>query len=478
MSDWLSIAVTFPTGRYHGKEWPPAPARLFQALLAGVMTGRYREQWDSARPVLELLERQPPPLIVACDALSLQRYRISVPNNDLDVAAREWRKGRPYNSASLRTLKTIATMDIECDKGPHVRYLWRTDRQHDWSGALTALADCMHTLGWGVDMAYAETRLMSENDVEVVTGERWIPAESSTGTLKIPTEGSLSDLCSAYERFKNRMGTSGIDPDTRGSIYGLQGYARDGTSVAPCVAFDLLNAVTGKPLAYDGRALKVVAAWLRHAVAEALREEQWDSAFIKRYVHGHEDDLVTGQHLSFVPLPSAVGHDHLDGCIRRALVVEPPGSDSRAVKLLSIKLAGRVIQGESGRCQIAERKRGDRVLEHYYLGEARTWRSVTPVVLHGYNSSHGKIAVNKTEKLVTRAFESAGYPARIIERIAFQQAPLWLGAESAGAVSPPAHLKKFPRYQVEVRFRRAVRGPVLAGLGRHCGLGIFAAWQD
>ena len=65
MPDWLSIAVTFPNGRYHGHEWPPSPARLFQALLAGVMTGRYRERWEEASPILEWLERQPAPVIVS-----------------------------------------------------------------------------------------------------------------------------------------------------------------------------------------------------------------------------------------------------------------------------------------------------------------------------------------------------------------------------------------------------------------------------
>lgn len=39
----LCISVTFLTGRYHGEEWPPSPARLFQALVAAVMTCGYQE---------------------------------------------------------------------------------------------------------------------------------------------------------------------------------------------------------------------------------------------------------------------------------------------------------------------------------------------------------------------------------------------------------------------------------------------------
>lgn len=42
-SDALCISVTFLTGRYHGEEWPPSPARLYQALVAAVMTCGYQE---------------------------------------------------------------------------------------------------------------------------------------------------------------------------------------------------------------------------------------------------------------------------------------------------------------------------------------------------------------------------------------------------------------------------------------------------
>lgn len=56
------------TARYHGMyqgapEWPPAPARLFQALVAGAALGRrLPEELASA---LQWLEGLPPPLIAA-----------------------------------------------------------------------------------------------------------------------------------------------------------------------------------------------------------------------------------------------------------------------------------------------------------------------------------------------------------------------------------------------------------------------------
>jgi hypothetical protein len=68
------------------------------------------------------------------------------------------------------------------------------------------------------------------------------------------------------------------------------------------------------------------------------------------------------------------------------------------------------------------------------------WRSVTPVVLHGYNSVRGVVSVAKTEKLLLRAFEMAGFRPESIERMAFQAAPLWPGSGSARAMKVPEHL--------------------------------------
>ena len=57
----LDIHVTFTAGHFHGFEWPPAPARLFQALVAGThrgapylvmerVHGRNLRQWLAGRP--------------------------------------------------------------------------------------------------------------------------------------------------------------------------------------------------------------------------------------------------------------------------------------------------------------------------------------------------------------------------------------------------------------------------------------------
>jgi CRISPR-associated protein Csb2 len=481
MSEWLSIAVTFPNGRYHGLEWPPSPARLFQALLAGAMTGRYREKWEEARPILEWLERQPAPVIVAGVAHRAEAYRLAVPNNDLDVAGRQWQKGKPYDASLLRTLKTVRPHEMRGEEGaPHVRYLWAVeDTTQDWVSRLRALADCLHTLGWGIDMAYANTALLQESELRQLPGERWLPGGATGEARKVPLEGSLDDLRAVYERFKNRISASGVDPNTRPTVYGVQSYRREGQGVRPWAGFSLLKRDGSGALAYDGRDTMVVAAWLRHGCAAALAEEGESEDWINRYVHGHDPDGVPGQRMSFVPLPTiAKGHPHTDGRIRRALVTEPVESQGTAVDLLRIKLAGEVITGDGGMggCQLTRSEGQDSVWE-LYLRMSRVWRTVTPMVLHGHNSLRGKLSIHKTERLLLEALENSGYPARVVETVTFQPAPLWRGTQAAREIRVPEHLERWPRYHVEVRFRESIGGPVLAGIGRHCGIGVFAAWE-
>jgi CRISPR-associated protein Csb2 len=118
--------VTFLTGRYHGEEWPPSPARLYQALVAGVMTCGYREHAPVVEPALRWLERQAPPKIRACVPEDGGGYRIAVPNNDMDVVAWEWVCGRPADPSTLKTMKSVSARQLGLDS-PHVQYEWQVN---------------------------------------------------------------------------------------------------------------------------------------------------------------------------------------------------------------------------------------------------------------------------------------------------------------------------------------------------------------
>jgi len=464
----VCISATFLTGRYHGEEWPPSPARLFQALVAGVKTGGYRSRWTQVEAGLRWLEGRPAPVILARRATPASSYRLAVPNNDFDSVARAWAAGRPASPAEVRTMKTVSPWAVAATD-PHVRYVWPVSEGENGTtlAALRPLTDCLYALGWGVDMAYATIEFGEPSSDGY---EEWLP--SATGVhLKAPVPGFLSDLETTYDAFRKRTVT--MNTDTRPTVYRLQRYEPRQPAGLPHRQMQLAWLEAGRPIGWH--AAMEVAAWLRHAAAEALRHER--GIDVDSFVLGHTEGQGDRSHrLSFVPLPS-IGHAKADGRVRRVMFVEPPASNGRVVERLTSRLRGVTITrvDRTPVCTVAP---DDGKLAKFYEHAARRWWSVTPVILHGHNATKGRVSLAKTESLLLRSFEMAGFATNSIERVAFQQAPLWSGTGAAAQARVPQHLDNYPRYHVEVVFRDPVPGPVLAGIGRHYGIGVFAApWE-
>ena len=487
MEQYLCIAATFLADRYHGQEWPPCPARLFQALLAGACTGLYRQHWHRVEPALRNLECQPAPEMVARSPLTTSSYSIAVPNNDSDKAGREWAAGREFDPGKLRTMKTISPRRFHAanEIDAHVYYVWPLSESLSVE-TVRQLTSFLHTFGWGIDMAYADSFVLTGQDRQALTARKgyshYRPAEK--GALQnVPAPGYLDDLTTAYHQSIKRQTKEGVNPSIRASAYAQQRYSAIGTAATPSARF-ILRKLEEAETFYNtpwGLGMKV-AAWMRHAAAEALRQERYSDDFVNSYVLGHGNGH--GKHMSFVPVPS-VGFSHADGTIRRVMVLEPPGADGEIAALLQLKLSStvlhRLVENGSGprktepACQLFEAQ-PDNVWP-YYMRKSSLWHSVTPVVLHGHNSEHGKFSLKKTEQLLYQAFEKSGYPRNSITELAFQPAPFWAGTEGALAMRVPEYLKKWPRYHVSVRFDQAFSGPIIVGIGRHYGIGLFAAPQ-
>ena len=110
MSSVLLISVRFHEGRYHGTgDWPPSPARLFQALIAGAgLQGSLQtEQVDA----LEWLETMPPPIIAVPTIRKGQPVGNFVPNNDLDAVG-----GDPRRIGSIRAKKEIRPLLFDAEQ--------------------------------------------------------------------------------------------------------------------------------------------------------------------------------------------------------------------------------------------------------------------------------------------------------------------------------------------------------------------------
>jgi CRISPR-associated protein Csb2 len=159
------------------------------------------------------------------------------------------------------------------------------------------------------------------------------------------------------------------------------------------------------------------------------------------------------------------------------LLAEPRGGRGDILRLLGRKLAGAAVTNTGGaeEAVLEPAETRDSTVALYLANRrARLWRTATPVVLHGFNAKRGTISVDRTERLLLRAFEMAGITSTHIESMAFQGGPFWPGTGHAREMRVPKHLDGYPRLHVQVRFREPVRGPVLAGIGRHYGIGLFA----
>jgi len=471
----LYFTVRFFDDRYHGKDWPPSSARLFQALVAGAKTGARAREWNADQEsALEWLGSLGPPDILARRKSDGRRYTIYVPNNSLK------------DGQSTKTSKQVApTILVNHSPGePDVVYRWHVpdaDAAGVHLAALDYLAARLFALGWGVDFAAGLVSL--DEDLHAPDGlELFTPSARGSLSLRVPNSGLLAHLCECHKAFTGRICEEGVNPYTRPTRFGEVRY-RPAHSWEPrrWIAFEM-QTLDGRPFAGRWDQAQTIAAWLRHAAAEALLHEELDESWVNSFVLGHTAPDNLGHRLSFLPLPS-VGHQHSDGGIRRVLIVEPPsatGRDVEGLDLLRVKLSGSALMDQ-------DRKTARSILVRigdwsnvmpFYIRTSRVWTTVTPIILHGHNAARGRISLLKTDRLLRQAFDAAGFPEPLLQELAFQSAPYWPGCEAATAIRVPRHLAHWPHVHVRLEFKEPVEGPVFVGIGRHYGLGVFAAPQE
>lgn len=471
MALFLNLTVRYFSNRYHGSEWPPSPARVFQALVAGAKTGGALREWGPAHEhAMTWLEAMGPPEILARKHRGASRYTIFVPNNSL------------AGSISTKTSKPVSPklLDGHSPGDPDVVYRWRItdeDSARVHVRALDQLASRLRALGWGVNFAAAVADL-AEEDGELDGLELFLPGTRGGVPSRVPTSGLLAHLDECHTAFVGRLSAKGINPSTRPMHFGQTHYGRAGAwRPGRYVALEMEEPGGG---AFAGRwdEVQTIAAWLRHAAAQALLQEELAASWVDSFVLGHVTTGDRGYRLSFLPLPS-IGHRNSDGGIRRVFVVEPPGAadrDREGLDLLRVKMPGLALIEEGTRSAraVLVRVADEGKVFPFYRDEAKVWETVTPVVLHGHNTTRREISVGKTDRLLRQAFVSAGIPEGLIETITFQRAPYWAGCEAATEIRVPHHLGTWPRVHVHVEFTEAVAGPIFVGIGRHYGIGVFA----
>lgn len=490
MNPQLCITVRFLSGRYHGEEWPPSPARLLQALVAGANTGCRVLDRQSSHAALRWMEHLSPPEIIAPEADRGFSYKSYAPNNDSDArkVVDLVRQGRALSDAmrtdAMITTKHYNPLVLSEGEETAIHYLWPlpptiTPDDQAQAEQVCKLARNLVALGWGIDVAIGEGKVVLQTE-SLPLGKHYVPAwGGGTEILKTPGEGFVDDLERAYGAFRNRTLGKAMDADTRPRAYRPVPYRiADEPLGRLCVPFDLLDTQGEERQSFRCEDGMLISAWMRHAARQRFLLEGWDIARVDSYVSGHTSKGEENNRLSYVPLPS-IGHTHSDARPRRALVVLP-FNDENADESLAIlyRMAGDPLLALDSALPIAWLDKGDKARDSVlecYLGKSVEWLSVTPVILHGHDFDRGGFRPRKAEKLILQAFAESGYQIENIAEFSYQPAPYWRGPISARQARVPKHLEKWPRYHVRVVFSASVSGPVLVGIGRHYGLGVFAA---
>ena len=163
--------------------------------------------------------------------------------------------------------------------------------------------------------------------------------------------------------------------------------------------------------------------------------------------------------------------------IRRVLIAEPYGDDGSHAAWASRRLFGQELV-ESTRhkalTRLARPEADDKRMEAAYTKSSKTWTSVTPVVLPGFDEGKYEKALG----LLRKAVQQAGLNAETIEDVNLRKAPFWPGSEHPRLYFRPEYLRGLPAWHVHLRFYETVPGPLAIGSGRHFGLGLFVPVPD
>jgi CRISPR-associated protein Csb2 len=516
MSNFFRISVRFLQPLAHGRadggvpEWPASPLRVVQALVAA-SAARWREPqfMAYAAPAIRWLERQPRPEIVAATGTpSASPYLLYIPNNTADLLVPAWKHGDVTKTVK-REQKPVRPTHLA---GEAIHYLFPLPdgltefNQH--RETLKSAARSITHLGWGIDMVAADADVITEAEAAKLPGNRWRVVPVGGVPLRVPKDGTLDDLVRKHAAFLGRLSNEGFKPVPPLSCFDIARYHSPTAGVPlaprPLAAFEIHRTIEDQERSENAgksrfrpfhhvRRVATVAGMVRNATAAVAKQLNWGPAEIASLVQGHGDgdngQAISIERLQFLPLPS-ITPNGVSG-IRRVLVVGPPGFDLAPLRR---RLNGEELldlQSQQSVAMLSGIPSTDRNVTPF-LAPARTWSSVSPVILPGYDDpaslrgkrkNHGTAQGQKNRlarldarilALIWKAFHQAGWTDEALAgaEVEYRAVGWFRGLDLARNYDlPPLH---FPRYHLRIRFSRPVPGPLVVGGGRFRGMGLFA----
>ena len=519
MTRTLRISVHFHDDRYHGSgDWPPSPARLFQALIAAVALPKLD---TNKRDALKWLETLDAPTIAAPAAHNGQNVNLYVPNNDLDAKGGDIRRIAEVRRATKRIRPRLF------DTATPLIYLWRFDGDDGHAKCICDIANGLYQLGRGVDMAWATGNLVdatkAEEQLHNYPGAIYRPSQSGKEfVLDCPVRRSLDSLEMRHqanaERFSRVNGNTQFASAPRPffhpvayncpSTYRLFELRHTTERGAPFATWPLNEtaALTQILRGSDGGNGQPESGAFARLVKHFKRE-----VVEKILIGRNATEADKAQRVRIIPLPS-IGHVHADPAIRRVLVEVPPNcpiqADDVAWSFTGLEITAPVIHEETGEVLTSPVElvgADDRsMLTHYGVEKectARLWHSITPLALperaarrridpnalnaeaasrlRGEPGAAAKTGSERAQeeaaaiRAVQAALRHAGVASKAFD-IHVQREPFDRRGLRAETFAPGTRFPKERLWHVALRFERPVAGPLLLGDGRYLGLGLMA----
>jgi CRISPR-associated protein Csb2 len=494
----LAITVHLHDHRYHGvPEWPPAPARLFQALIAGVGPGGLSEDHRSA---LKWLEALAAPIVAAPAAAAGQSYSNYVPNNDLDAIQHD-----PRRISEIRSGKQIAPRMLAT---PSFVYLWYFSSAPDDATnaeSVRSLADHLYQFGRGVDMAWAYGEEISAEQADIIferfPGRVYRPSRGTGEELDCPTSGSLESLEARHRaniaRFRIERSTSGLReileqaprPEFDSVSYSARSFRR---------VFELRHPTTEAFAPWPLIRASALVVALRDRAVERLKAAlpvaatDVERSLVGRKADGTNGGLITAR-IRIAPLPS-IGHEHADLAIRRVLVEVPAESPLLAADVFWAFSGADVTDHHTGEIHAVLSPSGATRMLDRFTESNRIWRTVTPVALPAVARRRRIDPARVTSEAkggLERAAEEMQASVAVIQAlrhadvlvnpqtIRVQREPFDRHGSRAEAFATQSRFPKERLWHVSIEFQNAISGPLIIGDGRFLGLGVMApaSWQ-
>lgn len=451
-------------GHGHEAEWPPSPARLFQALVAGGGTGDRCTSPAGVTDVL-LLEGQSPTIYADYgSALAhsevVDRYAI------IDKSVDGFVQNYPARNAQL-----VRQSGRVSPANPVVVYEWP---QVDPSpGELDGLAHRASRVGYlGCADSPVRVRVSSEPQGGATVANAWAPDRAGDVAVGIPRTGWLEVLDAAFDEWS--IGAPRRRSWIATQLVRYQSPAHltpsmNGTSI--WLRFD-------RPI--RSRLVLIVAETLKNAVLSKYTEliARGNHDLVPPALHGHHAANERAyQHVHWLPLPFAGTHDHADGRIRGACVWIPSEYGPDLVDDLRLVLGSikRLVQGQVFDVAVgmseSEVEWRSSTSPSRWVGPSKDWVTVFPVV------QERRVRGDVTLDVVAEWCQHVGLPSPT--GFAWSTAPFVAGAarlrqtdmfRDASARRPYGHLT--------IRFDEEILGPVALGRGRQYGLGLMAPLRN